>query len=143
MSKTGADDQLDEIWKDMSRVLGKAAVKTCGRTRGGRRRESETWWWDKEVQEKLKEKKRAYKTLRERTGSIDEYKRLKKEAKAVARAKETAWKECYDKLEMKEGEDQIYRIAKGRARQKKDITQVVAIKDKERSVLTEERTIKR
>ena len=30
MSKTRADDQLDEIWKDMSRVLGEAAVKTCG-----------------------------------------------------------------------------------------------------------------
>ena len=70
MSKTRADDQLDEIWKDMSRVLGEATVKTCGRTRGGRRRENETWWWDKEVQEKLKKKKRAYKTLREGTGSI-------------------------------------------------------------------------
>ena len=57
------------------------------------------------MQEKLKEKKRAYETLREGTGSIDEYKRLKKEAqKAVARAKEPAWKEWYDKLEMKEGE---------------------------------------
>ena len=44
---------------------------------------------------------------------------------------------------MKEGEDQIYRIAKGRAGQKKGITQVVAIKDKERSALTEERKIKR
>ena len=138
------DDQLNKIWKDMSRVLGKAAVRTCGRTRGGRRRENETWWWDKEVQEKLKEKKRAYKTLREGTGSIDEYERLKKEAKkAVARAKATAWKEWYDKLEMKEEGDQTYRIAKSRAGQKKDITQVVAIKDKERSVLTEERKIKR
>ena len=44
---------------------------------------------------------------------------------------------------MKEGKDQIYRIAKNRAKQKKDITQVVAIKDKERSILTEERKIKR
>ena len=96
------------------------------------------------MQEKLKEKKRTYKNLREGTGSIDEYERLKKEAKkAVARAKATAWKEWYDKLEMKEGKDQIYRIAKSRARQKKDITQAVAIKDKEGSILTEERKIKR
>ena len=49
LSKTRADDQLDEIWKDISSVLGEAAVKTCGRTKGGRRREYETWWWDKEV----------------------------------------------------------------------------------------------
>ena len=42
MSKTRADNQLDEIWKDMNRVLGEAAVKTCGRTREGRRRENET-----------------------------------------------------------------------------------------------------
>ena len=96
MSKTRADDQLDEIWKDISGVLEEAAVKTYGRISGERRRENETCWWDKEVQEKLKEKKRAYKILREGTGSIDEYKRLKKEAKkAVARAKEngmTSWK---------------------------------------------------
>ena len=44
---------------------------------------------------------------------------------------------------MKEVEDQIYRIAKSRARQKQDITQVVVIKDREGSVLTEERKIKR
>ena len=144
MSKTKEGDQLDEIWKDMSRILGEAAAETCGRTRGGRLRENETWWWDKEVQEKLKEKKRAYKTLRDGTGSIDEYKRLKKEAKkAVARAKEKAWKKWYDKLETKEGEDQIYRIAKNRAKQKKDITQVAVIKDKEGNILIEEMKIKR
>ena len=44
---------------------------------------------------------------------------------------------------MKEEKDQINRIAKSRARQKKNITQVAAIKDKERSVLTEERKINR
>ena len=44
---------------------------------------------------------------------------------------------------MKEGEDQIYRIAKSTARQKKDITQVAVTKDEERSILTEGRKIKR
>ena len=49
MSKARATNQLDEIWKNMSRVLREVAVKTCGRTRGGRRRENETWWKDKRV----------------------------------------------------------------------------------------------
>ena len=65
-----------------------------------------------------------------------EYKKWKKEVKrAVAKAKEAAWKEWYENLETKEGEEIIYKIVKARARKKKDITQKAAIKDKNGRVL--------
>ena len=74
-----------------------------------------------------------------------EYKKWKKEAKrAVTKAKEAAWKEWYKNLETKEGEETIYKIAKARARKKKDITQMAAIKDKNGRVLVgEDETKKR
>ena len=67
-------------------------------------------------------KKSAYKAIYmyEGKGDLQEYKRLKREAKReVAKAKERAWKEWYAKLNNIEGGDQIYRIAKSRAKQKK------------------------
>ena len=74
-----------------------------------------------------------------------EYKKWKKEAKRpVAKAKEAAWKEWYDNLETKEGEETIYKKAKVRARKKKDITQMATIKERKGRVLgCEDETKKR
>ncbi|MBN3271385.1 CFDP2 protein, partial [Polyodon spathula] len=130
------EPSVEEEWTEMSHILEEAATRVCGKTRGGRPRETEEWWWDLEVQETLKEKKKA---LKDGTGELEEYKRLKKVAKrSVARAKERAWKEWHEKLETKEGEDQIYKTAKHRARQKKDIIRVAILKDGEGRVLIKE-----
>uniref|UniRef100_W5N9U8 Endonuclease/exonuclease/phosphatase domain-containing protein n=1 Tax=Lepisosteus oculatus TaxID=7918 RepID=W5N9U8_LEPOC len=95
------EPSVEEEWTEMRHILEEAATRVCGKTRGGRPRENE---WDMEVQETLKEKKKAYKALKDGTGELQEYKRLKKVAKrSVARAKERAWKEWYEKLETKEG----------------------------------------
>ena len=51
-------------------------------------------------------------------------------------------KEWYAKLDNIEVEDQIYRIAKSRAKQKKDITKVAGIKNKLDSIVTEEDKIR-
>ena len=43
-------------WKQMSKILKDAAIKTCGQTRGGKlRAEKETWWWNNEVQNILRD----------------------------------------------------------------------------------------
>ncbi|MBN3324175.1 CFDP2 protein, partial [Atractosteus spatula] len=142
-SEETEEPSVEEEWTEMSHILEEAATRVCGKTRGGRLRENEEWWWDMEVQEALKEKKKAYKALKDGTGELQEYKRLKKVAKrSVARAKERAWKEWYEKLQTKEGEDQIYKIAKHRAKQKKDIIRVAVLKDGEGRVLIKEEQIK-
>jgi hypothetical protein len=134
----------DAHWKEMSEILEIAAKKCCGQTRGGRPRENEAWWWKPEVQDKLKEKKVAYKCLKEGMGNLEQYKKIKKEAKvAVAIAKEEAWKDWYDNLDTKEGEDQIFKIARHRANQKKDIRSVPVIKDSTGIILTDEENIKK
>ena len=78
-------------------------------------REKETWWWNNEVQIAIKEKRKAYKALKDGLGNQEEYKKWNKEVKRpVVRAKERAWKEWYDNLETNEGEDKTYKIVKQR-----------------------------
>ncbi|KAI5099069.1 hypothetical protein C0J45_11208, partial [Silurus meridionalis] len=56
----------------------------------------------------------------------------------VAKAKEKAYEELYVKLDNKEGENDLYRLARQRDRAGKDVLQVRAIKDGDGNVLTSE-----
>uniref|UniRef100_W5NI84 Endonuclease/exonuclease/phosphatase domain-containing protein n=1 Tax=Lepisosteus oculatus TaxID=7918 RepID=W5NI84_LEPOC len=123
-------EETEEEWTEMSHIQEEAATRVCGKTRGGRPRENEEWRWDVEVQETLKEKKKAYKALKDGTGELQEYKRLKKVAKrSVARAKN-------EKLETKEGEDQIYKIAKYRETEKKILSRSNQVTDTDDKSIT-------
>ena len=91
----------------------------------------------------MKEKRKAYKALKDGLGNQEKYKKWKKDAKrAVARAKERAWKEWHDNLETNEGKDKIYKIAKQGEKQKKDIVHMTVVKDKDKRVLTGEKEVK-
>ena len=57
----------------------------------------------------------------------------------VAKAKEKADDELYEKLETKEGEKELYRLARQRDRASKDVQQVRVIKDADENVLTSEK----
>ena len=88
----------------------------------------------------MREKRKVYKKLKDGTGNYEEYKRWKQKAKrAVAKEKESAWKEWHGNLDTKEGEDNIYKIAKASAKQKKDTTHIVAVKAKDGGVIVEEK----
>ena len=48
-----------EDWQRIAEMIGSIARKELGETSGKVSRE--TWWWNQEVQEKLKDKKKAKK----------------------------------------------------------------------------------
>ncbi|GJR60370.1 retrovirus-related pol polyprotein LINE-1 [Tanacetum coccineum] len=75
-----------------------------------------------------------------RSAVEERYKEAKREAKkAVARAKEKAYEDLYKRLDSKEGENDIYRIAKARHRRKMDLGSVRFIKDEDgRSIIKED-----
>ena len=80
--------------------MGKIMIKTAEEVRqkitGRKKDKKETRWWKDEIQYTLKDKKKAYRRLKDGTGDQAEYKRRTKEAKrAVAKAKAEAWKEWY------------------------------------------------
>ena len=101
-------------------------------TFGKRKGDRETWWWNEEVQKSIKEKKetkKAWDKIRnENTKKI--YKEKKSKAKkAVAMEKIRAYDDLYAKLEKKEGEKELYRLARQRDRAGKYVQHVRVIKD--------------
>ena len=75
--------------------------------------------------------------------NMKNYKRAKKEAKkVVSKAKAKAWEHFYKKLDSKEGEKDIFKLAKARERKTKDLTHVRCIKDEEGRVLIASEDIK-
>ena len=107
-------------------------------TFGKRKGDRETWWWNEEVQESIKEKKEAKKAWdkirNENTKKI--YKEKKSKAKkAVAMAKRRAYDNWYARLETKEVEKELYRLARHRDRAVKDVQHVRVIKDENGNVM--------
>ena len=104
---------------------------------------------NKKVKEKVKAKKEAYAEFLS-SSSDDEreqmrigYKAAKKVAKrAVAIAKSQAFDRLYHKLGTKEGENEVFKLARARERKTRDLGVVRCIKDEEGKVLTEDADIR-
>ncbi|KAK3521647.1 hypothetical protein QTP70_014701, partial [Hemibagrus guttatus] len=73
-----------------------------------------------------------------------EYKELQRRVKReVSKAKQKAYVELYTKLDTREGEKDLYRLARQRDRDGKDVQQVRVIKDRDGRVLTSEESVQR
>nr|XP_043625403.1 uncharacterized protein LOC122596819 [Erigeron canadensis] len=133
---------VNQLWTHLARSVRETAKEVLGVTieisrqcKVGR----ESWWISEEVQTKVATKHCCFKELikSKRSGTNEEwslamqrYHEAKKEAKkSVAIAKERAYEDLYKKLDSKEGENDIYRIAKARERRRRDLGDVIYIKD--------------
>jgi hypothetical protein len=102
----------------------------CGVTKGSGGKAKDTWWWNEEVQRDIKEKKECCKYL---------YQVAKKIAKQpVSVAKGRAYEDLYQHLSMKEGEKDIYMMARVRERKIRDFNQVKCINDETKLLLVED-----
>ena len=113
--------------------------------KGGRCDSKDTWWWNEDGQKAIKEKKECYKCLyHDRcANNIEKYKVTKRTAKqAVSEAKGWAYEDIYRRLSMKEGENDIYRMAMARDRKTRDFNQVKCIKDEREQLLVKEDEIR-
>ncbi|KAK3569543.1 hypothetical protein QTP86_034825 [Hemibagrus guttatus] len=73
-----------------------------------------------------------------------EYKELQRRLKReVSKAKQKAYDELYTRLDTREGEKDLYRLARQRDRDGKDVQQVRVIKDRDGRVLTSEESVQR
>ena len=57
----GDKDGFPDEWDKTTEMLRKTAETVLGVTSGKRKGDRETWWWNQEVQESIKEKKRQRK----------------------------------------------------------------------------------
>ncbi|KAK3516238.1 hypothetical protein QTP70_006387 [Hemibagrus guttatus] len=137
-------------WKlkkeECSEVIRETGRKVLGVSSGRRKEDKETWWWNEEVQDSIQRKRLAKKKWdMDRTEeNRQEYKELQRRVKReVSKAKQKAYEELYTRLDTREGEKDLYRLARQRDRDGKDMQQVRVIKDRDGRVLTSEESVQR
>ncbi|KAM1719513.1 hypothetical protein ACFX12_021307 [Malus domestica] len=119
--------------------------EVLGESKGFAPHQKESWWWNEEVQTKVKAKNECCKALYK--DRIDEngerYRKAKQEVKkAVREAKLAAYDDMYKRLDTKEGELDIYKLARAREKKTRDLNQVRCIKDEDGKVLATENAVK-
>ncbi|KAK3537706.1 hypothetical protein QTP70_017827, partial [Hemibagrus guttatus] len=141
----GGQVVLPDDWETTAEVIRETGRKVLG-VASGRRKEDETWWWNEEVQDSIQRKRLAKKKWdMDRTEeNRQEYKELQRRVKwEVSKAKQKAYDELYTRLDTREGEKDLYRLARQRDRDGKDVQQVRVIKDRDGRVLTSEESLQR
>jgi hypothetical protein len=108
----------------MTTCIRKVASEEFGVTKGGKSEAKETWWWNEKVQKAIKEKKECFRCMHldRSVDNVEQYKVAKKTAKrAVSEARGRMYDGLYQRPRTKEGEKDIYRMAKSRERKMRDI----------------------
>ncbi|KAK3512337.1 hypothetical protein QTP70_005806 [Hemibagrus guttatus] len=142
----GGQVVLPDDWETTAEVIRETGRKVLGVSSGRRKEDKETWWWNEEVQDSIQRKRLAKKKWdMDRTEeNRQEYKELQRRVKReVSKAKQKAYDELYTRLDTREGEKDLYRLARQRDRDGKDVQQVRVIKDRDGRVLTSEKSVQR
>ncbi|KAK3535564.1 hypothetical protein QTP70_016834 [Hemibagrus guttatus] len=142
----GGQVVLPDDWESTAEVIRETGRKVLGVSSGRRKEDKETWWWNEEVQDSIQRKRLAKKKWdMDRTEeNRQEYKELQRRVKReVSKAKQKAYEELYTRLDTREGEKDLYRLARQRDRDGKDVQQVRVIKDRDGKVLTSEESVQR
>ncbi|KAK3522813.1 hypothetical protein QTP86_002563, partial [Hemibagrus guttatus] len=137
---------LPDDWETTAEVIRETGRKVLGVSSGRRKEDKETWWWNEEVQDSIQRKRLAKKKWgMDRTEeNRQEYKELQRRVKReVSKAKQKAYEELYTRLDTREGEKDLYRLARQRDRDGKDVQQVRVIKDRDGRVLTSAESVQR
>ncbi|KAK3516881.1 hypothetical protein QTP70_028197, partial [Hemibagrus guttatus] len=108
---------LPDDWETTAEVIRETGRKVLGVSSGRRKEDKETWWWNEEVQDSIQRKRLAKKkwdmdrTEENRQGYKELQHRVKRE---VSKAKQKAYDELYTRLDTREGEKDLYRLARQR-----------------------------
>ncbi|KAL1279411.1 hypothetical protein QQF64_026084 [Cirrhinus molitorella] len=137
---------LPDDWETTAEVIRVTGRKVLGVSSGRRKEDKETWWWNEEVQDSIQRKRLAKKKwdIDRTEENRQEYKELQRRVKReVSKAKQKAYEDLYTRLDTREGEKDLYRLARQRDRDGKDVQQVRVIKDRDGRVLTSEESVQR
>jgi hypothetical protein len=141
----GREGDSDSMWNTMADGIRRISKELLGESKGKGPSSKETWWWNDEVQTMVKAKKDCFKNWQKdrNMDNFQRYKQANREAKkAVSEAKLRAYDDFYARLDSKDGEKNIYKLAKLRERKARDFSQVKCIKGSDSEVLVKDEEIK-
>ncbi|KAK3522317.1 hypothetical protein QTP86_002977 [Hemibagrus guttatus] len=116
----GGQVLLPDDWETTAEVIRETGRKVLGVSSGRRKEDKETWWWNEEVQDSIQRKRLAKKkwdmdrTEENRQGYKELQRRVKRE---VSKSKQKEYDELYTRLDTREGEKDLYRLARQRDRE--------------------------
>ncbi|KAK3548873.1 hypothetical protein QTP70_021262, partial [Hemibagrus guttatus] len=142
----GGQVVLPDDWETTAEVIRETGRKMLGVSSGRRKEDKDTWWWNEEVQDSIQRKRLAKKKRdMDRTEeNRQEYKELQRRVKReVSKAKQKAYDKLYTRLDTREGQMDLYSLARQRDRDGKDVQQVRVIKDRDGRVFTSEESVQR
>ena len=113
----------------------KLARQVDGKRGGGGTRKYRRSW-------RIKKAKKAWDTIRNDASKLAYKTAIKQAKREVAKERNKAYEELYEKLETKEGKNEVFKIAKQRNRQNKNVQQIRVIKSKTGEILMEEEEVK-
>ena len=121
---------VNEHWHKMKKIMMETAQHKCGMSKGPCR-QNETWWWNVEVAETVRENKIKYRKWKRENSKEAwmEYKKCRQSAKRViSLAKEKKQKKCASDLNDPEHQNEIFRMAKQMVKERQDITRSNCLK---------------
>ncbi|KAK3534152.1 hypothetical protein QTP86_002298 [Hemibagrus guttatus] len=130
MQALGGQVVLQDDWEGTAEVIRVTGRKVLGLSSGRRKEDKETWWWHEEVQDSIQRKRLAKKKW-DMDGTEEnrkEYKELQHRVKReVSKAKQKAYDELHTRLDTREGQKDLYSLARQRDRDGKDVQQHVCL----------------
>ncbi|XP_074347373.1 uncharacterized protein LOC141686222 [Apium graveolens] len=142
-------DDVNQIWNHLVSLIRGVAKDMLGIISAKIHDQKEAWWWNEDVQERVKVKQAHFKELIccNDQEEFDTKKILYKEAKrlekrAMVEVKDKAYEEMYIGLSTNEGANGICKLAKARERRQRDLGFVRFIKDENARVLVKDGDIK-
>ncbi|CAH9115852.1 unnamed protein product [Cuscuta epithymum] len=136
---------VEDAWLSMELTINKVAKEVLGESKGCLPPKKDTSWWNDDVKQAIRNKRYCYKKLGTSRSdeNIEAYKEARRQAKkAVKESQGKVNKELYEKLDSKEGEQDIYKLARLRDRRTQDIGKVKCVKDVDQRILMEDIEIK-
>ena len=119
--------------------------EVCGATKGNnQKRFNETWWFNEEVRYAIKTKKEAYRKWQKSLADEDKenYRISRQEAKrVVAIAKNVALQEIWSGKSNQEKLQKMFRLAKNRKKEKRDITGAACVRDEDGQMLVDSKKV--
>lgn len=136
------EEDVNQMWNHVAHKIRNVARDMLGVSSGKVQDQKESWWWNEEIQQRIKIKQDCFRELmccqedEEASRRRIIYKETRRDAKkAVAEAKAKAYEDMYKRLDTKDGENGIYRLAKTRERRSQDLGFVRFIKEEDGRVL--------